>query len=140
MHKIRKKKDALYGVYLDEFFQVSSFLLSIVCKKKEHTLNHVNKQVTKVALITGACSSHWAYIARHLHEAGYRVIIQYHHSQQEAQALCDTLNKNRPESAILIGANLTVKEAAVNLIHQAHAWGARLDLVVNNASRYTKTI
>lgn len=89
-----------------------------------------------VALITGAARRIGATIVRRLHADGYRVLLHFGKSQQEAQNLADELNNQRPESVQLLQADLLDSQERGRLIEQAlNAWG-RLDLLVNNASSF----
>lgn len=108
-------------------------------KKEDHTLNHNNKQATRVALVTGAARRIGAAIVQHLHQAGFRVVIHCHQSVSEAEILADKMNQQRPDSALVLAADLTVKPAAIELIHKAIQWAGQLDLLVNNASIFTPT-
>jgi pteridine reductase len=94
---------------------------------------------TKVALVTGAARRIGASITKHLHQAGYKVIIHYHKSAQEAQALVTSLNRQRPYSAYSIQQDLADSKAAVNIINETLQWGGRLDVLINNASQFTQT-
>lgn len=92
-----------------------------------------------VALVTGAAQRIGAVIARHLHAAGYNIVLHYHQSQVAAQALCAELNAQRAHSAVSYQANLNDHEAINGLAQQALlAWG-RLDALVNNASTFYPT-
>ena len=94
---------------------------------------------SKVALITGAARRIGAEIATHLHAAGMNIVVHYHSSQAEAEALCAHLNKLRENSAIAIQANLLdMSELRTLVDHAADIWG-RLDVLINNASRFYKT-
>ena len=92
-----------------------------------------------VMLITGGAKRIGAAIVRAAHEQGYRVIIHCHHSEQEANALADALNKIRPDSAVVVLADLaavnnseTLQQFTRNIIQ---AFG-QLDVLVHNASRF----
>lgn len=102
-------------------------------------MNHDNKQASRIALVTGAARRIGAGIVIHLHEAGFNVIIHCHHSHQEAQQLGVKLNQKRENSALVLRADLNKKPEAMELIEKSIKWGGRLDLLVNNASRFTKT-
>ena len=102
-------------------------------------MNHVNKQDTRVALVTGAAKRIGKAIAHHLHQAGYCVVIHYHNSHEEARRLVDDLNRIRKNSAWLLRADLTQKQQAIDLITQTIDCATRLDLLVNNASVFLKT-
>lgn len=92
-----------------------------------------------VMLITGGAKRIGAAIVRAAHEQGYRVIIHCHHSEQEANALADALNKIRPDSAVVVLTDLaavnnseTLQQFTRNIIQ---AFG-QLDVLVHNASRF----
>lgn len=102
-------------------------------------MNHTNKQAMRVALVTGAAKRIGAAIAEHLHEAGFRVVIHCHRSEKEAQALAVKMNESRPDSALVLSADLTLKPKAVELIIQTIDWAQRLDVLVNNAAIFAKT-
>lgn len=97
------------------------------------------KSENKVALITGSARRIGAEIATLLHENGMNVVLHYHASHEEAEKLCTTFNKKRKHSAIIIRADLQEVPSLETLVEQAvGAWG-RLDVLVNNASRFYKT-
>jgi len=92
-----------------------------------------------VMLVTGGAKRIGAAIVRAAHEQGYRVIIHCHHSEQEANDLADTLNHSRPDSSVVVLADLTVvnnsemlQQFTQNIIQ---AFG-QLDVLVHNASRF----
>ena len=92
-----------------------------------------------VALITGAAKRIGATIAIQLHLQGYRVIVHYGSSADEAQALVDKLNSQRPSSAQCLQANLCEPEDIDALAkNAANIWG-RVDVLVNNASSFYPT-
>ena len=92
-----------------------------------------------VMLVTGGAKRIGAAIVRAAHEQGYRVIIHCHHSKQEANALADALNHSRPDSAVVVLADLAVVNNSETLqqftrnIMQAFG---QLDVLVHNASRF----
>lgn len=92
-----------------------------------------------VALVTGAARRIGAVIAATLHAAGYRVVIHCRRSVNEADALAARLNAARPDSALVLCAELLDHDAIATLGEKAaNAWG-RLDLLVNNASSFHPT-
>ncbi len=98
-----------------------------------------NALASKVALITGAARRIGAEIACTLHSAGMNVVLHYNASEDEAVNLCEQLNQKRDHSAIALRANLHEPESEKNLVQQTiHVWN-RLDLLVNNASRFYRT-
>lgn len=93
----------------------------------------------KAVLITGAARRIGAEIARLLHEFEMNIVLHYNASEEEAIDLCEQLNNEREHSAIAIQADLQGLESEKALIQQAvKAWG-RLDVLVNNASRFYRT-
>src|SRR5688572_4961057 len=104
-----------------------------------HRIEEYIMMSPKVALITGAARRVGAEIARILHAAGLNVVLHYHRSHAEALQLCQSLNEQRPHSALILQANLAETAKLENLVKQAaQEWG-RLDVLVNNASRFYKT-
>ncbi|MDX9741351.1 MAG: pteridine reductase [Gammaproteobacteria bacterium] len=95
--------------------------------------------VGKVALITGAARRIGASVARALHERGWNVILHHRSSAAEARALCEQLNRTRPDSARTAAADLRDITQLRELAQQASsAWG-RLDALINNASAFYPT-
>ena len=92
-----------------------------------------------VALITGAAKRIGAAMATRLHSEGFRVIIHYGHSKDDAHTLAQKLNNIRPESATCLQANLCDSEDVEALSENAvNVWG-QLDVLVNNASSFYPT-
>ena len=92
-----------------------------------------------VALVTGAGRRVGARIARELHASGLSVAVHCHRSRDEAAHLCETLEAARPESAMVVAANLLEPGAAGSVVAAAaERWG-RLDVLVNNASTFYPT-
>jgi len=93
----------------------------------------------KAVLITGAAKRVGASIARILHQAGANIIIHYRNSRQQAEALSQSLNQQRANSASIVCADLSLSAQFPRLIEQAHAQWQRLDVLVNNASTFFPT-
>lgn len=92
-----------------------------------------------VALITGAAKRIGAAMATRLHSEGFRVIIHYGHSKDDAHTLARKLNDIRPDSATCLQANLCDSEDVEALSENAvNVWG-QLDVLVNNASSFYPT-
>lgn len=92
-----------------------------------------------VALITGAAKRIGAAMATRLHSEGFRVIIHYGHSKDDAHTLAQKLNNIRPESATCLQGNLCDSEDVEALSEIAvNVWG-QLDVLVNNASSFYPT-
>ena len=102
-------------------------------------MNHANKQAARVALVTGAARRIGAAIAKSLHQAGFRVVIHCHTSTSDANILANDLNQQRANSALVLTADLTIKNEAIKLIKDTIHWGDQLDVLVNNASIFAKT-
>lgn len=91
----------------------------------------------KTVLITGAAKRIGAFIAQYLHEHGFKIIIHYHQSEQEAQTLCKHLLQKRPESAFLVHADLNKNESAEHIIQEIKQKTDTLDVIIHNASIFT---
>lgn len=91
---------------------------------------------TPVALVTGAAHRIGACIARHLHAAGYRVLIHYRRSDSAALALSTALNTVRPDSACCLQADFSSLREVETLAQQSLGQWGRLDALVNNASTF----
>ncbi|TAK77023.1 MAG: SDR family NAD(P)-dependent oxidoreductase, partial [Gammaproteobacteria bacterium] len=98
-----------------------------------------NSLDAKVALVTGAARRIGAEISRVLHAAGMNIVLHYNASKEAATALCDELNQIRPHSAVLVCAELSERGCEKALIQQAGEAWQRLDVLVNNASRFYRT-
>lgn len=92
-----------------------------------------------VALITGSARRIGAEIVRTLHANGMRVIIHYRNSADDARTLADSLNATRPDSAVLLQADLDQPDQVRQLATDALACFGRMDLLVNNASSFYPT-
>lgn len=93
----------------------------------------------KVVLVTGAARRVGAAIARRLHGAGAQVVLHYHRSAGEAQALAAELNAERPSSVTPLGGNLLDLKVLEALIEATIARHGHLDILVNNASTFYAT-
>lgn len=93
----------------------------------------------KVVLITGAAHRIGAVTARLLHQAGMNIVLHYRGSRIAAQQLQKELLQQRPDSVILVQADLHSPAALPALVQQAHASWQRLDVLINNASTFYST-
>lgn len=93
----------------------------------------------KNVLITGAAKRIGAACARLLHSEGCNVFLHYRSSESDAQQLCDDLNRQRPDSAKLIQADLLNMAELEEVARDAsRVWGG-IDVLVNNASSFYPT-
>ncbi|GFD89114.1 pteridine reductase [Tenacibaculum sp. KUL152] len=92
-----------------------------------------------VALITGAAKRIGAAIATKLHAQGFNVIIHYGQSQLEAEALVESLNTIRPDSAVSLSADLCRVSEVQQLADEAQTVWGYIDVLVNNASSFYPT-
>lgn len=90
-------------------------------------------------MITGAARRIGAEIARTLHAAGCDLLLHYRHSAAEAQALKNELERQRPGSVALVGADLNQPQAPAQLMAALAESYDRLDGLVNNASTFYPT-
>ena len=103
--------------------------------------NDATKDVSnvKTALITGGAKRVGAVTSQILHQAGYNVVIHCRMSRQAADELAEELNKQRPDSASVVQADLNNDTVYNHLIEQAKQCWGRLDVLVNNASSFFPT-
>lgn len=95
--------------------------------------------VNNVVLITGAAQRIGAAMARALHADGWSVALHYRHSAEAAAALAAELEALRPDSTLLLPADLADESAPQALVSGVlQKWG-RVDALVNNASGYEKS-
>lgn len=93
----------------------------------------------RVALITGAAKRIGKTLTTRLHEAGFSVIVHYHHSDTDAHALVTQLNDSRADSAVAVRADLCDTVQVKHLADDAlRCWG-RIDVLINNASMFYPT-
>ncbi|MEL7186479.1 MAG: pteridine reductase [Pseudomonadota bacterium] len=93
----------------------------------------------KTILVTGAARRIGAAIVTRLHAEGARVAIHYRGSAAEAEALADSLNAERSESAMTVQCDLLEIDALPSLVQAVVDWGGGLDGLVNNASSFYPT-
>lgn len=98
-----------------------------------------NSLSEKTVFITGGAKRLGAAMARVLHEAGANLVLHYHKSRDQAEALADELQTIRPDSVVLVQADLLDMTALHKAARQAeHAFGS-LDVLINNASSFYPT-
>ena len=97
------------------------------------------KASDKTALITGAGARIGAAIAKALHARGCRVLIHCRSGRKGAESLQNSLNAQRPDSAWTLCADLSTREGVERLVDECLHRTDRLDVLVNNASRFYPT-
>src|ERR1700760_551049 len=93
----------------------------------------------KTALITGAARRVGAAIVRKLHAAGANVVLHYRSSAEASEALARELNNTRPNSVVLVEADLLDIKQLQALPAVATSNFGSLDILVNNASTFYPT-
>ncbi|OQW40566.1 MAG: pteridine reductase [Proteobacteria bacterium SG_bin4] len=94
----------------------------------------------KVILVTGGAKRVGAAICRRLHAQGAYLIVHYRSSLEEAKALSDELNRQRPESVALAQADLLDTDLLPSLVEKAIKRFGHLDVLINNASSFFPTL
>lgn len=92
-----------------------------------------------VVLITGAAKRVGASIARALHTAGYNLALHYRNSLADLTTLVTDLEALRPQSTLILQAELAETEQLSELIELSINHFGRLDGLVNNASTFYPT-
>jgi pteridine reductase len=90
-------------------------------------------------LITGGAKRVGAAIAHRLHAAGARIMLHYRSARGDAQALAESLNDARADSAATVQADLLNAGALPELVKSTVARFGALDVLVNNASSFHPT-
>ncbi len=90
----------------------------------------------QVVLITGAARRLGAHTARALHGAGARIALHCRHAVAEAQELAEELQRQRPDSAVVITAELGEAQSAFSVVSAALRPFGRLDALINNAALF----
>lgn len=93
----------------------------------------------RVALVTGAGARIGAAIAAGLHGRGCDLLLHCNANREGAEAQAARLNAVRPASAVVAQADLSGQPGVDSLAAQLRAAYGRLDVLVNNASRFYPT-
>ncbi len=93
----------------------------------------------QTALVTGAARRIGAEVCRQLHAAGMNLVVHYRSSGNDARALKQELEQQRPRSVLLVRADLRNAKAPQNIIRRTLARWGRLDALINNASAFYAT-
>lgn len=93
----------------------------------------------KTALVTGAAARIGACTAETLHERGCDVLLHCNSSVDRATQLAEKLNVRRADSAFVAQADLSVPAGVESLSADFRGYFDRLDILVNNASRFYPT-
>ncbi len=97
---------------------------------------HNESSDRKTVLVTGAARRIGAAIARRLHQAGWDLVLHYHRSRDEAQALADELERARGGSVLVLQGDLADAAVPSRLVADTLQRRGRLDALVNNASAF----
>lgn len=98
-----------------------------------------NSLQDRVVLITGGVHRLGAHTARVLHSEGARLVLHYRNSRDAAHNLQKELNAIRPDSVVLVRADLLDMASLPAVVTDAHSAWDRLDVLINNASSFYST-
>lgn len=102
-------------------------------------MSDTTKSRTSYALVTGAAHRIGACIAQTLHQRGCNVFLHYHQSSDAVSALAGKMNAARPDSAIIVRADLGQQGDIEKLAGMVRSHTGQLDLLVHNASQFFPT-
>lgn len=94
----------------------------------------------KTALVTGAAARIGAKIAATLHRRGCEILLHYNSNSEAAEALAGRLNGERANSVQTVQADLSSPAGIDGLTERVRSRFGRLDVLVNNASRFYPTV
>jgi pteridine reductase len=97
------------------------------------------KSSRKTALVTGSAARIGACIAKTLHARDCDVLLHCNANVEGANALAEQLNSERAESALAVSADISAAAGVQKLVDACVQRFDRLDLLVNNASRFYPT-
>jgi NAD(P)-dependent dehydrogenase (short-subunit alcohol dehydrogenase family) len=86
----------------------------------------------RVAIVTGASSGLGDRFARVLHAVGATVIVTARRADR-LEALAAELNEERPESAVVVAADVSLEADRERIVGEALAACGKVDIIVNNA-------
>jgi len=98
-----------------------------------------NTLKNKVVLITGGAKRIGATVVQQLHRLDMNIALHYRHSKTEAEQLQQQLQTQRPDSVLLLSADLRQLSKLPQLIQQIIDHYGRLDVLINNASSFYPT-
>lgn len=97
------------------------------------------KSSRKTALVTGSAARIGACIAKTLHARDCDVLLHCNANVDGANALAEQLNSERADSALVVSADISSAAGVQKLVDACARRFGRLDLLVNNASRFYPT-
>jgi pteridine reductase len=97
------------------------------------------KSSHKTALVTGSAARIGACIAETLHARDCDVLLHCNANIDGAEALAAELNSRRADSAFVVSADISSEAGVHSLVDACSQRWDRLDLLVNNASRFYPT-
>ncbi|MCD7890485.1 MAG: 3-oxoacyl-ACP reductase FabG [Ruminococcus sp.] len=86
----------------------------------------------KTAVITGASRGIGAACTKRLARDGYQVVINYNHSEQQAQSVLDEIKRNGGDG-MLFRADVTNQDEVKSMMQETQKAYGQLDVLVNNA-------
>ncbi|MEJ2131270.1 MAG: pteridine reductase [Gammaproteobacteria bacterium] len=93
----------------------------------------------RTALVTGGATRIGRAICTVLHEAGYKLWVHYHRSEDAALELARSFNRVRPGSVELCAGDLGSFDEVTGIVAVLADGAPELDLLVNNASAFRRT-
>ena len=108
-------------------------------KKSRHLLPLESALIGKTVLVTGAAKRVGRSIVHELHASGANVVVHYRAAADAAASLVSELVAVRPDSALMMQADLLDTATLDQLVAKTVDRFGRLDALVNNASSFFPT-
>ena len=93
----------------------------------------------KTIFVTGGAKRIGKAIIKLFAKDGWKVIIHYNNSKADAEALADSINAKKADTAFIVQGDLDKADEVNNIISKVDGFTETIDLLVNNASTFYPT-
>ena len=93
----------------------------------------------KTIFVTGGAKRIGKAIIKLFAKDGWKVIIHYNNSKADAEALADSINAKKADTAFIVQGDLDKADEVNNIISKVGGFTETIDLLINNASTFYPT-